>query len=119
MAEPKRSEHPTHADLRHDLDVVLLTIQGIQKDHSAAFSEIRQALEHIKKIVGHVGTDERGNLIGTGIAGDLGRLRERVDKRFGLYDGWVKYAAGALAAITVAGGVIWWLIQSRVDEVLR
>jgi hypothetical protein len=114
MTAAKRPEQPSHADLRHDLDVVLLTIQGIQKDNTKAFGEIGRTLDHIKEIVGHVGTDERGDLIGTGIAGDLGRLRQRVDRRFGQYDGWIKYAAGALASLTVLGAVIWWLVRERI-----
>lgn len=98
MTVAKRPEHPSHADLRHDLDVQTLVLQRIEKK-----------LDGVIKTVGFHDTDERGKLIGTGIAGDLARLKQHV----GRYDGWIKYAAGALASISVLGAVIWWLVQER------
>lgn len=119
MTAAKRPEHPTHADLRHDLDMQTLVLQRIETAMKDGFAALRLEVASIKETVGHVGTDDRGDLIGTGIAGDLGRLRQRVDRRFGQYDGWIKYAAGALASITVLGAVIWWLVQNKIDAVLR
>jgi hypothetical protein len=94
----KRAEQPSHADLRHDIDMQTLVLQRIEGK-----------LDSVIKTVGFHGTDERGQLIGTGIAGDLARLKRHV----GRYDGWVKYAAGALASVSVLGAVIWWLVQNR------
>ena len=119
MTAVKRPEQPSHADLRRDLDMQTMVLQRIEKTMSDGFDALKHEIASIKETVGHVGTDERGDLIGTGIAGDLGRLRQRVDRRFGQYDGWIKYAAGALASITVLGAVIWWLVQNKIDAVLR
>lgn len=107
-------KQPSHADLRNDINVQTMAVQAMQKAMKEGFDALNREVASIKETVGHVGTDERGQLIGTGIAGDLGRLRQRVDQRFGLYDGWVKYAAGALASLTVLGAVIWWLVRERV-----
>lgn len=109
----------SHEDIAHRQDMMALTMQRIELALKEGFDTSAREIAEIKKTVGWVGTDPHGALVGEGIAGDLGRLKARVDKRFGVYDGVTKYAAGATAAAVLALAVIWWLLESRLDEVLR
>jgi hypothetical protein len=104
----KSVSNVSHEDIANRQDMMAMTMQRIETK-----------LDELVKTVGSTGFDEHGAMIGVGIAGDLARLKGRVDRRFGIYDGVTKYAAGATAATLLAVTVIWWLIQNRVDEVLR
>lgn len=97
--------------LRNDRDVDKLVWQKIQ----TSISELHTAVSALTAAVGETSTDEHGNPIGTGIKGDVMRIRIKVDQRFSAYDGWKKYAKGALAAAAVSITIVWWLVQDRVD----
>ncbi len=119
MAPRKAPQQPTHADLRHDLDMHALVLQRIEKSVEKGFEAIGNELSDLKRTVGEVGTDERGALIGTGIAGELGRLKARVDARFGIYDRWASRVMGAVSAVVILGVAIWWLVEDRLAEMFR
>lgn len=117
--EAPKPESVTHADLRNDLNLQSLTLQRIEKAMADGFRAMADDIDSLKKTVGYVGTDERGELIGEGIAGDLGRLKERVDKRFSRYDAWERAAAVAVATATIFIVAIWWLVQQKIEGLLR
>lgn len=97
--------------LSNDRDVDKLVWQKIQ----TSMAEMSGQLTELREAVGYTSTDERGQPIGTGIKGDVMRIRIKVDQKFGMYEGMVKYATGALMAASIAIGVVWWLVQDRVD----
>lgn len=115
----KRDEQPSHADIRNDINVLTLTLQKLQTTVANGFEKNNADIAAIKEVVGYAKTDEHGALIGVGIAGDLGRLRERVDRRFARYDAFQRYAMGAMAATTLLAAVLWWLLQEKLAEVLK
>lgn len=95
---------PTHADIIHRQDMAALVMQRIETK-----------LDALATTVGFTGHDEHGKLIGAGVAGDLARLKARVD----FYDRWRDRLAAFGSAIVVTGAVIWWLISDKVSGVLR
>lgn len=97
--------------LQNDRDVDKLVWQKIQ----TTLSELKDSVDRVSDAVGSTWTDEHGTPVGTGIKGDLMRIRIKVDKKFSFYDGLGKYAAGAIMAASVAVTVVWWLVQERVE----
>ena len=97
--------------LQNDRDVDRLVWQKIQ----ASMAELTEAVRAQTAAIGSTWTDEHGAPVGTGIKGDLMRIRLKVDKKFSFYDGLGKYAAGAIMAASVAVTVVWWLVQERVE----
>jgi hypothetical protein len=73
----------------------------------------------LARSIGTESQDEYGVPVGTGIVGRLMRLERDVQRRFATWDGWVKTATGAIAAATVLGGVLWWLLGERLGELLK
>lgn len=104
LERQRQLDADARADLSRRVDTSALTMQRIEGK-----------LDDLKPIVGWSNTDRHGEPIGEGIAGDLMRLKLRVDKRFGLYDGWAKWAAGALAAATLIGVIAWRVIVAWID----
>lgn len=109
-------ENPSHADIlaevrgyRSELTTYVLA----QQRDAAASKATADALARIEASIGWCKLDEHGLLIGEGLCGEVGRLKERVDKRFQLYDGMERFVKGSLAAALVAGAIIWWLIAER------
>jgi hypothetical protein len=80
---------------------------------------IEAKLDSLTRIVGFCGSDEHGLLIGTGIAGDLARLKARVDARFSRDDGRARYLAGAAAAASLSLAGLWWLVHARLEALFR
>lgn len=97
--------------LQNDRDVDRLVWQKIQ----LSIAELTEAVRDQTAAIGSTWTDEHGAPVGTGIKGDVMRIRLKVDQKFSVYDGWAKYATGALMAATVAVTVVWWLVQERVE----
>lgn len=97
--------------LSNDNDVNKLVWQKIQ----TTMAEMSSQLTELREAVGFTSTDERGQPIGTGIKGDVMRIRIKVDQKFSMYEGFAKYATGALMAASLAVGIVWWLVQDRVD----
>lgn len=91
-----------------------ITLQSIQ----TAIEGLKTGQDELARHVGQADRDEYGKPIGTGIAGDLQRLSHQVGQRFRTYDIWRANAKGILigagAALTVLGGVIWFLIKDRI-----
>lgn len=108
MTDSKRPEQPSHADIYARQDMAALVMQRIESK-----------LDALTQTVGFASFDEHGAFIGTGIAGDLGRLKGRVDQRFGTYDRWANRMVGMGSAVVVAAAVIWWLIQHKIEDLLR
>ena len=105
MTEPL---HPSHADILNAVNLIQLTLQRVET-----------GLKDLKEAVGTEGTDDRGQPIGTGVRGRLGRLEGRVDKRFRTFDDWRNYAMGAMAASLLLVTAIWWIVQDRVGHLLK
>lgn len=97
--------------LQNDRDVDKLVWQKIQ----TTLDEQTKAIQAITIAIGSTSTDEHGQPVGTGIKGDVMRIRLKVDQKFSVYDGWAKYATGAIMAASVAIAVVWWLVQERVE----
>jgi hypothetical protein len=117
-AHPPLPEKPTHADImaavrkcQQDINIFAMA----QQRNASAAKTIGEAVTRIEAAIGYVSKDLHGELVGEGLCGDLARLTARVDKRFGLYDGFQRYAAGALAAGLLLGLVLWWLIAQRLE----
>jgi hypothetical protein len=84
-----------------------------------AIERIETKLDDLVRVIGFSDRDEHGVLIGTGIAGDLARLKAKVDARFSRDDGRVRYLAGAAAAAGLFLAVIWWLIRHRLETIFQ
>ena len=115
----------------HDEIYTLVEESGRQSAQALqASAEIKALLTSLTSAIGSEGQDEYGKPVGTGIVGRLMRLErdvqdrfvtlERdVQRRFAVWDGWVKTATGAIAAATVLGGVLWWLLGERLGALLK
>jgi len=95
-------------------DSCLQSAQALQ-----ASAEITALLTTLTHAIGTESQDEYGQPVGTGIVGRLMRLERDVQRRFATWDGWVKTATGAIAAATVLGAVLWWLLGERLGELLK
>jgi hypothetical protein len=108
-------EGRTHDEIYH-----LVEESGRQSAQALqASAEIKALLTSLTASIGSESQDEYGNPVGTGIVGRLMRLERDVQRRFATWDGWVKTATGAIAAATVLGGVLWWLLGERLGALLK
>lgn len=82
-----------------------------------SISRIEMLLEETVAAIGSESQDQYGRPIGTGVVGRIMRLEKRVAGRFAFYEGLAKYGAGALAAATVLGAVIWWLVKNKMQDI--
>jgi hypothetical protein len=104
----------------HDEIYQLIEASSLKADQAVqASAEIKGLLESLARSIGTESQDEYGVPVGTGIVGRLMRLERDVQRRFATWDGWVKTATGAIAAATVLGGVLWWLLGERLGELLK
>ena len=104
----------------HDEIYQLIEASSLKADQAVqASAEIKGLLESLARSIGTESQDEYGAPVGTGIVGRLMRLERDVQRRFATWDGWVKTATGAIAAATVLGGVLWWLLGERLGELLK
>lgn len=94
---------------------------GEARDAAAALAmaRIEEKLDDLVRVVGYSTLDERGALIGSGVAGDLARLQHRVDGRFSRDDGRMRYLAGALGAASLFGAILWWLMRTRLEAIFQ
>lgn len=94
---------------------------GEARDSHTALTMIRieEKLDDLVRSVGHSGLDERGRLIGSGVAGDLARLQQRVENRFSRDDGRMRYLAGAFAAASVFCAALWWIVRTRLEVIFQ
>lgn len=85
--------------------------------------EIAHSAKNVETQLGWSRHDERGQLIGDGVIGDLARLSARVDQRLMrddfLISTWRNRVVGASFALTLAGAIIWWLIKSKLGDILQ
>ncbi len=70
-------------------------------------------LDMALKLIGFEEEDERGEKIGKGILGRLIRLEAKVEKKFAVYDGLIKWGAGLVAGLTATGASVWLLAKER------
>ena len=104
----------------HDEIYKLVEASSLKADQAVqASAEIKGLLESLVGSIGTESQDEYGVSVGTGIVGRLMRLERDVQRRFATWDGWVKTATGAIAAATVLGAVLWWLLGERLGELLK
>jgi hypothetical protein len=114
MTAPARPK-PRSPNAENDQTVYMMALQRVEK----ALADLKTELGDVKETLGWTGFDEHGALIGVGIAGNVARLEQRVNRRFAIYDGVTKYAAGATAATILVGGVLWWVIKSRMEAIFQ
>jgi hypothetical protein len=86
---------------------------------SETLDRIEAKLDDLTRVVGFSSMDEHGDLIGAGIAGDLARLKARVDARFSRDDGRARYLAGAAAAARLSMAAAWWLLHERLEALFQ
>lgn len=84
-----------------------------------SIARIERKLDELSAVVGFAGLDEHGVLVGTGVAGDLARLKAKVDARFARDDGRARYLAGAVAAAGLFILCIWWLVRPRLEALFQ
>ena len=90
-----------------------------QTDLVRTVERIERKLDELSLIVGYSSLDERGALIGSGVAGELARLTARVDARFRRDDDRLRYLAGAFAAASLFVLCIWWLVRPRLEALFQ
>lgn len=95
-------------DAVHRTDLLTQTLQRVEAK-----------LDVLAKIVGSSEEDERGEQVGTGLVGTVMRLTKHVKDRFNVYDKWRFIAWGFLAACGVFGPVLWWLLDSKLEALLK
>jgi hypothetical protein len=104
----------------HDEIYQLIEASSLKADQAVqSTAEIKGLLETLTAAIGSESQDEYGKPVGTGIVGRLMRLERDVQKRFAVWDGWVKTATGAALAAGILGGVLWWLLGERLAELLK
>ena len=104
----------------HDEIYQLIEASSLKADQAVqATAEIKGLLEILTAAIGSESQDEYGKPVGTGIVGRLMRLERDVQRRFAVWDGWVKTATGAALAAGILGGVLWWLLGERLAELLK
>ena len=104
----------------HEEIYQLIEASSLKADQAVqSTAEIKGLLETLTLAIGSESQDEYGKPVGTGIVGRLMRLERDVQRRFAVWDGWVKTATGAALAAGVLGGVLWWLLGERLAELLK
>ena len=128
LPKPRPRRPPTAQISRSHEDIYDLAQEADKKAADAAdrvnqlhlvTQRVEGKLDRLIKVLGSEDEDERGRRVGTGVVGRLMRVETTVAKRFSLYDGWIKMAAGFSAAVLIAAPVIWWLVSSKVAHVLK
>jgi hypothetical protein len=121
-----RPEQPTHADImdrigdrqdeadRH-ADLMTMTVQRIEHAVAALAEQVASEMAAIRDSIGDEGQDEYGKPVGRGVVGRLMRM----ERRLGRYDGWVKWATGAVASALLFAGVLWWAWQPKLEAFFR
>lgn len=111
---PDVTPHPENMD---PLSIALL-LQRV----NTQYANIAHELAALKLVVGWSGHDERGELVGEGLAGDLCRHCAKVDARFARDDLFVNtWRARAIATgftVSFFGAILWWAFRHRLEEVL-
>jgi len=108
-------EHPSHAD-------ILAKIEQVAKDVgllTMANQGVQRSLADISDRVGKAHQDERGDWIGTGMAGDLVRLRREVQDRFKLYDKFTYTLIGGATAVSVSILAFWWAVKPKIEALIH
>lgn len=97
-------------------------LAAVLKRLEAQLALVVHELEALKKIVGWSGHDERGDLIGEGLAGDLCRHCAKVDARFARDDmfvnTWRARLIGASVTVSLFVAVLWWVLGRRLEDLL-
>jgi hypothetical protein len=136
MAEPtsprpraprrRRADHPQTRSHEEIYDLLATFAAQVDEAKTAAANAVTKAdaahsvgrsvegkIDDLIRAIGSESVDEHGEKIGTGVVARLMRLETCVAKRFGLYDAWLRFAAGACAAVAVAAAVLWWLLAEK------
>lgn len=121
---PKRIPKPQRS---HEEIYDLITVNSRKADDAVhrtdmlteVVQRVEGKLDALLKSMGSEAEDERGTRVGTGVVGRLMRLETSVAKRFSQYDGWVKLVVGFTAAVAVAAPIIWWLVSSKLEVLLK
>lgn len=126
-SEPAKRRRPPPVQKTHD--EIYKLIEETDARAKTAVDEaasLRMSVEEIKetlsseffkisKLIGSSDTDERGELVGTGIVGHIARLERKVDSKFRSFDGWFMFGRGLLLASLILGPVIYWLVTTHVS----
>jgi hypothetical protein len=81
--------------------------------NAMTLQRVEGKLDGLIKLVGFEEEDERGERIGKGILGRLIRLEAKVEKKFAIYDGMIKWGAGLFAGLTATGASVWLLAKEK------
>lgn len=120
-----KDEHPTHG-------AILQAVLEVQKQLGALSSQVGEVVRDVavitmdtqgmkisvvdlKNAIGTETTNEDGKKTGSGIFGRVGRMENRQL----VYDRWTNRAVGIAMAATVFGGALWWLLESKLEHVLK
>lgn len=87
-----------------DMGVVIMDLQGV-----------KTTVAELKVSIGTETTDEDGKKTGHGIFGRIGRIENRQL----VYDRWTNRAIGLAMAATMFGSILWWLLQARLEHILK
>lgn len=113
---------PTHADLLARLERVAGTVDQLVKDVGVMMlAQQRDAglLKQVHDRVGEARQDDRGDWIGTGLAGDFVRLRKEVQDRFKLYDKWTYTLIGGAMAVSLSIAAFWWAVKPKIEALIH
>ena len=95
-------------DLSRRVDTQALVLQRIEGK-----------IDDQKTVLGWVGVDQHGRLEGKGLAGEVGRIKERVDQLFAEKSKWRNLAIGFCAAASIFLAALWWLTSDKLGHLLK
>lgn len=113
---------PTHADLLKAIMAVDRKSDHTAEQlllHAGTMQRVESKLGEYLTKVGAEGMDEHGKAVGTGLAGRLMRLEDRVRARFRLYDDLRNFAIGFGMAASIFIGALWWVLGDKVGHLLK
>ncbi len=120
-----REDHPTHAailqavlEVQKQLGSMASKVDDVVRDVAFITMDsqvLKSTVLDLKRAIGNETTDEEGKKTGDGIFGRVGRIENRQL----VYDRWTNRVVGIAMAATVFGGILWWLLESKLEHVLK
>ncbi|WP_431490977.1 hypothetical protein [Paraburkholderia fungorum] len=121
----RQSDNPTLASLmdavmevQRSVGAMGATIETVKGDlgiNTLALQGVQTKLGEMVKAVGEETIGDDGQKKGTGLFGRVARL-ENVKL---VYDRWTNRVIGMGMAATLLAGVVWWLINEKIEHVLK
>lgn len=76
-------------------------------------------VDDVIALIGREGQDEYGKPIGTGLTGRLMRHERKLWAFSAKITRLIQWGAGGVAGLSLAGAVVWWLVEGKLERIFQ